>query len=79
VGVVFKRGYFGFYRPGDYYVVGAELRSKNQPVQFRIKLPLAHEELQALGHEIEKPDVSAAVDLTSRYQPASGHMPTPSV
>jgi hypothetical protein len=101
---LFKRGYFGFYRPGDYYVVGAELRSKNQAMQFRIKLPLAPEELQALGHEIENPypqltdhwdarnrqwnweipsldavpNLGAAVDLTSRYQPVSGHMPTPS-
>lgn len=52
---VFKRPYFGFYRPGDYYVVGAELRGKSQLIEFRIKLPLAPDELRALDHDVANP------------------------
>lgn len=98
----FRRGYFGFQRPGEFFVIGVEL-FRERPIQLWIKLPLSPDELRGLGHDFpvlypdlegqwdahnkqwewsiptidDMPDVSQALALTLRYQPASGPMPVP--
>jgi hypothetical protein len=98
---VFKGGYFGFQRPGGYYVVGVNLR-KDEPNQFWVKLPHDLNTLQSAGepaadpypqlgakwdarnHQIfwripnmgTVPDVASAIELSRKYQPASGPMPS---
>jgi hypothetical protein len=64
---ILKRNYFGFARPGDYHVIGAEI-FREKPIEFRIKLPLAPEELQALGHTVEDPYPELADHWNARHK-----------
>jgi hypothetical protein len=61
---VLRQGYFGFKRPGDYFVVGADV-FRDKPVQFWVKLPLDPAALRDLGLKADDPYPA----LESRWDP----------
>jgi hypothetical protein len=48
---VLRSAYFAFQRPGGYNCAGVDIR-REVPVEFWIKLPVAPNELQRLGHDV---------------------------
>jgi hypothetical protein len=59
---VLRSAYFGFQRPGGYHCAGVDIH-RERPVDLWIKLPLAPDELQRLGHDIP----SLYPELQSRW------------